>query len=165
MPMTPFYTRFPKLFSQETRSATVKGWDDLPDGEYGFLEFYCDEENCDCRRVIINVVSSVRPYEALATINYGWENQEFYERWMRNKELAEECKGPVLDVLNPQSEYAPALLRLFQIVLQDPAYVQRLQRHYELFKGKGRAAEQVNKKAPIKRGRRKSNKSFPSNSD
>lgn len=156
MPMTPFNTRFPELAIREMRSATVKGWNDLPDGEYGFLELYCDEENCECRRVIINVIPSNAPHKTLATINYGWENQAYYERWMGDKELAKECKGPVLDVLNPQSEVAPALLRLFQVVLQDQAYVRRLEGHYELFKGIRRVSEQEeNKSTKTRRGRRR----------
>jgi len=157
MPMTPFFTRFPALAARETRSATVKGWHDLPNGEYGFLELYCDEEDCDCRRVMLNVVSRAAPQKVLATINYGWEDQAYYDRWMGDKELAEDIKGPVLDILNSQSDYAPALLRLFQTLLQDPLYVQRLKRHYELFKGKRTAASQGKKKTTQKRGRRKRN--------
>ena len=43
--------------------------------------------------------------------------------------------GATLDPLNPQSEYSGALLNLFQEVLAaDPEYVQRLQRHYKMFK-------------------------------
>jgi hypothetical protein len=47
-PMTPFMKRFPQLAASETRSVTVTGRDDLPDGEYGFIEFYCNEPQCDC---------------------------------------------------------------------------------------------------------------------
>jgi len=136
--MVPFYTRFRDLAFREMRSATVRGWQGLPDGEYGFLESYCDEQGCDCRRVIINVIPAHAPAQILATINYGWEEQAFYDRWMRAPELARECKGPVLDALNTQSQYAPALLRLFETVLQDEAYVRRLASHYALFKGKDR---------------------------
>ena len=141
MPMVPFYTRFRDLAFREMRSATIRDWPGLPDGEYGFLESYCDEKGCDCRRVIINVIPANAPNKILATINYGWEEQAFYVRWMRDPELARECKGPVLDPLNPQSQYAPALLRLFETVLQDEAYVRRLARHYALFKGTGRRRE------------------------
>jgi len=27
----------------------------IPDGEYGFVELYCDEPDCDCRRVVIDI--------------------------------------------------------------------------------------------------------------
>jgi hypothetical protein len=78
MPMVPFYTQFPEIAARETRSIIVWGQDDLPDGEYGFLEFYCNEKNCDCRRVIFSVTEAEQPNKILATINYGWESARFY---------------------------------------------------------------------------------------
>ena len=56
MPMIPFMERFPELGVRETRSVTATCQQDLPDGEYGFLELYCDEPGCDCRRVMIDVL-------------------------------------------------------------------------------------------------------------
>lgn len=52
-------------------------------------------------------------------------------------------KGPYLDVLNPQTKYSSALLNLFRFILQSPDYVERLKRHYQMFrdsadKGRGR---------------------------
>jgi hypothetical protein len=116
------------------RSVTARGRRDLPDGQYGFLELYCDDPGCDCRRVIINVVTPTGP-QTLATINYGWESIEFYTQWMHgDKELAREMQGATLDFLNPQSQHADALLNLFKWVLEDQAYVERLKKHYALFK-------------------------------
>lgn len=134
MPMIPFQIRYPDLAVNETRTITVSGRDDLPDGEYGFIEFYCDEADCDCRRVIINVMTPTTAPKVWATINFGWESLDFYERWLTNKEIAGECKGPSLDPINPQTRYAPVLLRLFEYLLKDEKYVERLKRHYELFK-------------------------------
>ncbi|MBA3441078.1 MAG: hypothetical protein H0T92_14530 [Pyrinomonadaceae bacterium] len=54
MMMTPFSTKFADLAWQETRTITVCGRDELPDGEYAFVESYCDEASCDCRRVMPN---------------------------------------------------------------------------------------------------------------
>jgi preprotein translocase subunit SecA len=43
--------------------------------------------------------------------------------------------GPFLDPLNPQSKYAGKLLDLVaRLVLSDPLYVARLERHYDLVK-------------------------------
>jgi len=77
MPMAPFFIKFPEVGARETRSIFVYGHDDLPDGEYGLLELYCDEKDCDCRRVIFNVVEVSKPDKVLATINYGWESAKF----------------------------------------------------------------------------------------
>ena len=135
MAMAPFYELFRDLAFKEMRSATVNGWKDLPDGEYGFLELYCDEVDCDCRRVLLNVVSPTAGDKVLATINYGWESLEFYKQWSRGAQDAAEMKDATLDPLNPQSQYSPALLRLFEFILTDEAYVERLKSHYALFKG------------------------------
>src|SRR5205814_215279 len=56
MPMTPFMKRFPELGARETRSVTVPDKEDLPSGEYGFIELYCNEPQCDCRRVVVVVL-------------------------------------------------------------------------------------------------------------
>jgi hypothetical protein len=104
-------------------------------GEYGFMEFYCDDPKCDCRRVLIQVVRSDTGGKVWATINYGWETAEYYARWLGSKEAGREACVASLDPLNPQSEYAPALLRLFNdVAVADPEYVERLKRHYRMFR-------------------------------
>jgi hypothetical protein len=154
--MVPFYTRFRDLAFKEMRSATVRGMPGLPDGEYGFLELYCDEPGCDCRRVVIDVITPTTGPKIWATINYGWESLEFYEQWIRDKETARECYGATLDPLNPQTEYSDALLQLFKHILQDEAYVERLKRHYQLFKSDLRARRRsvIPSKKKVKRKRR-----------
>ncbi len=41
----------------------------LPPGEYGFFEWYCTEDDCDCRRVLLQVISARHPGKVLATID------------------------------------------------------------------------------------------------
>ena len=108
----------------------------LPAGEYGFLELYCNEPTCDCRRVLFQVCRADRPNKVLATINYGWESEDFYANWLHgDRESARELAEGTLDPLNPQSKFSPALLEFFrQILLQDRAYIDRLRRHYQMFK-------------------------------
>jgi len=45
-----------------------------------------------------------------------------------------EIKGPYLDPLNPQTKYSSALLNLFRFLLQSTDYVERLKRHYQMFR-------------------------------
>jgi hypothetical protein len=105
---------------RETRSVEVRGRPDLPDGEYGFVELYCNEDPCDCRRVIVQVVSRAAVDKVLAAIGYGWEPIAFYRKRLRGDSAkAKDCKGPSLDPINEQGEFAPALLKLFRVVLQD----------------------------------------------
>jgi hypothetical protein len=70
MPMTPFVHKFPVPGVAETRSVTVTNTSGLPDEEYGWLELFCDEPGCDCRRVIIDVLRPETGWsKILATIN------------------------------------------------------------------------------------------------
>ncbi|HLK67753.1 MAG TPA: hypothetical protein VKU19_30185 [Bryobacteraceae bacterium] len=136
MPMVPFAQRFPKLGPAETKSVKVlSGDDDLPAGDYGFIDFYCDEKGCDCRRAMIVVLRPETAWNKLwATISYGWETKEFYQNWLPHGDPAE-LQGPTLDPLAPQSELSPALLELFcRIVLPSPGYIDRLKRHYQMFR-------------------------------
>jgi hypothetical protein len=72
MPMSDFFRTFPKLAESELRNFTIgpgTGSDDLPAGRYGFIDAYCDEKGCDCRRVVIAVFSE----EAITQIRYSVE--------------------------------------------------------------------------------------------
>jgi hypothetical protein len=134
MPMTLFVDRFQELGRAETRTLIVSGYPDLPDGEYGFFELYCDEPGCNCGRVTINVL---RPdtgwHKVWATISYGFESLDFYRKWSSFQD-PREMQGPTLDTLNAQTKYSPVLLELFRWILKSPGYVDRLKRHYQMFR-------------------------------
>jgi hypothetical protein len=135
--MSAFWERFPDLAAQETRVISLPyPQGGLPAGSFGFLELYCDDPGCDCRRVLLQVRSEDEPEKVLATINYGWESESFYTKWLHgDRRGAREIMEASLDPLNVQSRFAPSFLRLFQsVVLQDKTYVQRLKRHYTMFK-------------------------------
>jgi hypothetical protein len=128
MAMNHFLKKFPELATSETRTACFHGRDDIPDGEYGFIELYCD-----CRRVMIQVFSPSTGSKVWATINYGWENESFYRKWMSGD--PEECMGIFLDPLCAQSEYSGFFLQFFNRMIEiDKAYVERLKRHYAMFR-------------------------------
>lgn len=135
--MSWFGDRRPDIAAQETRVVILlQPHGGLPAGRYAFVELYCSDPNCDCKRVLLQVRSEQDPTTVLATINYGWESLAFYSKWLRgDRESAREIKEASLDPLNSQTEYASSLLRLFRtVVLQDKAYIKRLKRHYFLFK-------------------------------
>jgi len=150
MSYVAFHDRFPIIAERETRTVTVLRESDfgLPTGDYGFIEMFCDEPGCDCRRAFFYVVSS-RRRDVEAVIAYGWESREFYARWMRysdERDIAD-LQGPVLNLFSPQSKLAPAILELFKkVLLRDRAYVNRVKEHYRIFraeidrKGRGRAS-------------------------
>lgn len=122
---------FPDLAARERRSIILEepafqfGRLVLPDDEYAFEELYCVETGCDCRRVMMNVLSrNMRKH--IATINHAFEPPT------RDDEVPEQT---FLDPINVQSEWSVALLDIFKnLVLSDRAYRKRLVRHYRLVK-------------------------------
>ncbi len=137
MPYTSFHYHFREIAENETRALTILYEDDIvPKGAYGLIEMYCDDPDCDCQRVFLEVYDWERR-KSMAFIAYGWESKEFYRKWLRmdNPEVIQEMQGPILNVGSPQSQYAPAFLKLVKdVVLSDPAYIARLKRHYQIFK-------------------------------
>jgi len=121
--LVPFFQVDPDLAARETRTTTLfEPRDGIPAGSYGLIEVYCPDPDCDCRRVMINVVEKEHPGHFLASIGYGFDREG-------------EDAGPYLDPLNEQCSYAGALMRLVQeVALSDPLYVSRLERHYDLVK-------------------------------
>lgn len=140
MPFELLHTRLPELAEAETRVITVLGKSaatcSLPPADYAFLEMFCDEPGCDCRRVFFSVVSS-RAKAPEAVIAYGWESANFYRKWLRqgaDEEIAM-LQGPELNVGSPQSRHAEAILKLFiDTLLPQTAYIERVKRHYRLFR-------------------------------
>jgi hypothetical protein len=139
MPYTSFHLHFREIAEKETRTLTIMRDDDIvPKGSYGLVEMYCDDINCDCRRVFLEVHDWERQ-KSLAYIAFGWESREFYRKWFRmdDPQVIRELQGPILNNGSPQSKYAPAFLQLVKdVVLSDPAYIERLKRHYQMFKEK-----------------------------
>ncbi len=141
MPMVPFAELFEDPASWELKGVDLEDTgpvgeeSEIPDGRYWFLESYCDEAGCDCRRVFLNVVRDGSD-EILATISYGWEEAGFYRKWMGGATtvFGRKMAAPTLATMCPQSKYAPLLLDLFRDVVLDPDYLGRLRRHYEMFK-------------------------------
>jgi len=108
MNFAPFHSRFPEMAEAETRVLTILRHDKIPAGEYALLESYCERPGCDCRRVILSVVSR-RQQQTLAVIAYGWEDKAFYRRWLSDDDpkLIREVKGPALNRMSRQSPLAP----------------------------------------------------------
>ncbi len=133
-----FGIRFPDIAQKETLQITVTdgGHAGLPGGIYVFHEMFCREKGCDCRRVFFYVTSGQR-HKLEAVVCYGWESKDFYRRWYKDgdPDAIDELKGPSLNLGSPRSEYAPAILELVENVLtNDRDYIERVKRHYNMFK-------------------------------
>ena len=135
MASVSLFSQLPELAARETRSIMVSPGGKLPAGEYGCLEFYCNDPGCDCRRVVIQVISREKPETPMATIIFGWEKPAYYQKRIQfDPNAGRDITRGTLDPLNPQSEHAATLLYLFQTVVADARYCLRLKRHYEAFR-------------------------------
>jgi len=76
MPLEPFFHHFPDVAKQETRDLTVGGGPQhgVPEGRYAFMELYCTERGCDCRRVMLQVLSE-REDAVVASVSYGFDRK------------------------------------------------------------------------------------------
>ena len=123
--MMAFDVLFPQLGAREMRTMTFPELDGGLGGTYLFREFYCATPGCECRRVVLNVHHEATGRQ-VATISHAFEA------------LGGTFGGgekTVLDPLNPQSELAQTMLQMFKDMLgYDPAYEERLERHYDMFK-------------------------------
>ena len=135
MPYVPFHKHFPDIAEKETRALIVVDDEELPAADYCLTEMYCDEPGCDCRRVFFNIFSS-KTEKSMAIVAFGWETTEYYQRWLGEDDpnMINELKGPALNSASYQSKLAPALLEKIRHVLQDKKYVERIKKHYKMFR-------------------------------
>jgi hypothetical protein len=144
------YDLLPEIALDETRTITVLPTSNigLPPGNYGLVEMYCNDEDCDCRRVLFDVMFS-STMKSVAYIGFGWEHIDFYAKWYLGKKVnlhkipravlndILDLKGPALNTMSPQSSMAPVVLDFISKYLQDDTlYVDRLKRHYNMFRDK-----------------------------
>jgi hypothetical protein len=123
--MMPFDTVYPDVAARESRAWHVFDEPGLPRSTYVLREFYCEEPNCDCRRVIVHV-HSVEQKRIVASVNYSFEPA---------KPPFDDEPQFFLDPLNPQSELSEVLIDMFEaMVAGDLAYRARLVRHYTMWK-------------------------------
>ncbi|MEZ4338092.1 MAG: hypothetical protein R3B82_15845 [Sandaracinaceae bacterium] len=137
MPYVPFADLFPDLAREETRSV-LKYDEGVVIQAHLFLELFCNEPGCDCRRVFIQVISDeASATEPVATLSWGWEPDAFYREWAGfalSKEDLDELRGPALVRLAPQGPDAEARLADFRMLLEDESYASRIVRHYRMFR-------------------------------
>lgn len=136
MQFVEFNEYFPEIAKRETREIVINRPSGTLSGGYGLLEMYCTDPECDCRRVMFNIVSE-KEKNTVAVIGYGWADEEYYEKWYgeNDKSIIKDLKGPSLNSASRQTKYAPELLEVIKnVVLKDEDYVDRLKEHYKIFK-------------------------------
>jgi hypothetical protein len=153
----------PQIALEETRTFTILKEGELPSGTYILAESYCNQPDCDCRRVMLTVYRE-ETGEIEAVVAYGWESREFYRRWTswEPDEREVSClKGPMLNPMSQQSPLAPVILKFIaEVILADFDYVERLKRHYRIFKQNLAPEEILWRKSRRRKKRLKQSKGF-----
>jgi len=139
MPFRPLIHFYPDLALEEMRSFILTDGDfGVPAGNYDLFENYCDEKGCDCRKVMINIITTAGGQPKIwATIGHGWENPSYYfQNFSDDVGLARAMSGSYLEQMCEQSKYSPAFLEIWKDMIKDENYAERLKAHYKKFKEK-----------------------------
>ena len=98
----------------EVRTVVISDDPLLPDGEYSFLDLYCTDKKCDCRKAMFHVLHNGK---LVSVVNYGWENEAYYRKWLRcdrDDSMPQEMVGVKVDLMSPDlvsSDGIEALIR------------------------------------------------------
>ncbi len=116
--------------AHEVRTVSIKQCPQLPDGEYSFIDTYCADPGCDCRKTMIQVMHNGK---LVSVINYGWESATFYENWMGSS--AEDnpmpkMYGASIDITSPDLVSTDGILALFAALLND-IWIEKFKCHYD----------------------------------
>ncbi len=123
--MGPFFERFPDVAAADLRTLSIANDPAVPTDSYELHEFYCDDPDCDCQRVMLKVYARSRR-DFVATINHGFSAREA---------RAEGMPQTFLDPLHANAPFAEGLLATVRGLLQrDAAWHQRLEGHYAMVK-------------------------------
>ena len=106
------------------------------DGWYDFVDYYCPDPNCDCRRTTLVIVD--QSLQQHAAIIYGWEPRSFYlqsKAEVLTEEEVDRLTQGFLDSWDVQSADAPFFLSSFVSYFRDdPSFREWLETRYRLFK-------------------------------
>ena len=114
--MEPYHQIFPAAHDPIMTLILKRKTGRIPKGTYGFIECYCNEPQCDCRRVTLIVLNEKLKQKAVISFGFDQEGP---------------MAGPYLDTSNDQSPYAPELLSFFvESLNSNPAWLDRMYRQY-----------------------------------
>lgn len=139
LPIGSFLPLF-ELFSEEARLkmrkiTLLQDTYGLPKGSYTLVENYCADKECDCRKVMINVVRIEDKPTILATIGFGWEDAEYYTKWMGGDEaIGRQMAGAYLELGGIQTDFSENCMELVRNSLRDHHYIGLIRKHYRMFK-------------------------------
>ena len=118
--------------AHQVRTVTIASSSQLPDGEYCFVDMYCSDPSCDCRKTMIQVLHSG---EVVSIINYGWESPSYYKQWFGDDqdEDVPQMHGASIDITSPDKVSRKGMLGLFNALL-DKRWIGAFREHYKAVK-------------------------------
>lgn len=132
-----FFRLFPEDAEMKTRKIMLlQDTFGLPKGKYFLVENYCVDKECDCRKVMMNVVTMDGELTILGTIGFGWEESEYYKKWLGDDLLGEEMAGAYIEAGGIQTCMEKECLDLVKNSLRDSKYVDLIKERYVIFKNK-----------------------------
>lgn len=117
----------------QTRSVTLNGDPCLPNGEYIFIDSYCTDNTCDCRKTMIHIIHDNKH---VSTVSFSWENPRFYLRWLRSTashKLAREMSGVSIDYSSPDLVSREGVLLMVNHLL-DKTWIAKIKENYRLIR-------------------------------
>lgn len=115
----------------EVRTVVISDDPLLPDGEYRFLDLYCTDKKCDCRKVMFHVHHDGK---LVAVANYGWETEAFYRKWLRcdlDDDMPKEMVGVKVDLMSPNL-VSPNGIEILMRHLMNKEWQAKIKKYYIL---------------------------------
>ena len=119
--------------AHQVRTVSIAKSPQLPDGEYSFIDMYCADPGCDCRKTMIQVMHNGK---FVSVINYGWEPDTFYKNWMGSSAEGSpmpQMHGASIDITSPDLVNRKGMLSLFNALLND-IWIEKFKQHYDKVK-------------------------------
>jgi hypothetical protein len=121
--------------AHQVRTVGLRDSPQLPDGNYRFVDTYCTDPSCDCRKTMIQVF---RNDVHVSTINFGWESVAFYQKWMGDSKddgTSVSMRGAGIDLTSPDGVSPKGMLAFFMALL-DEDWIAKFRAHYAAVKRK-----------------------------
>lgn len=115
--------------AHQVRTVGLRDSRQLPDGDYRFVDTYCTDPECDCRKTMIIVY---RNDVHVSTINFGWESAAFYREWMGDSsedDMGLPISGASIDITSPDGVPPSGMLAFFYALL-DENWTSKFKTHY-----------------------------------
>ena len=111
--------KFTEKFPEFENEKIITNIGNMPTGEYIIYEYYCTDNDCDCRKVRLIIEW---PDWKSCTFEYWWETKEFYMKLLWDEKMAEELDWLSIDAHTKQPEYVNELFKYINEMINEDIY-------------------------------------------